>query len=376
MRKKRVVIEASSIMPFGDSYLTGVARTTLELIKALEQIDDLPIEVILFGQRFSHKRFQRYNFSFPVRYLRLPRWRVFNSLRTKFPLVEFLTDADLIHITNNFAPIYSSINSVVTIHDAMFLVYPEKQLHSADDTADILRLGKSCRKIITCSESSKKDLIHYGGISADKIDVIYWGVDQKKFFKIEESRAVTRFLQNRFRIINPFYLSVSCSVGRKNSPVVVSNYLKLADKGTDHHLVMVWSQPPLDILEMVTNHPKGKNVHFLSNISDKELRYLYNGASVLLFPSSYEGFGLPVLESMACGTPVITSNSSSLPEVGGNAAIYIDTRDGNALLREMENFHNRTYSINDMSRKCQQQANKFSWHKCAVETLKVYCDLL
>jgi len=376
MKKKRVVIDASSILPFGEKYLSGIGRTTLELIKALEKIEILSFRLVLFGQRLSRERFQRYGFSYPVRYLRLPRWQCFNWLRRKLPVVELLTGADLLHITSNYAPVYAPHKTIVTIHDAMFLSYPEEHLHDTKKTEEILGLASACRAIITCSENSKKDLVVYGGIDFDKIHVIHWGYDQTLFFKIQDTAIINDFIAKKFQIGAPYFFSVSCDIGRKNSPAVVEKYLKLLDKEDSHDLVMVWPKPPQNICDQVSEHPKGKHVHFLANISDEELRYLYNGATVLVFPSEYEGFGLPVLEAMACGTPVLTCNVSSLPEVGGNAAIYIGPGDHKALLCEMGAFARGEYNRENLSHKCLAQAEKFSWQQCALKTIQIYCDCL
>jgi len=376
MKKKRIVMDASSVFPFEGKNLAGIGRTTLELVRALEKIESLPFELVLFGQRLSRERFQRYGFSSLVRYLRLPRWACFNWLRNKLPVVELLTGANLLHITSNYAPVFKSQKTIVTIHDAMFLTYPEGHLHSTEKTDEILGLARTCRAIITCSENSKKDLVVHGGINADKILVIYWGYDQELFFKIKDTTVVQDFLKKWFHLEAPYFFCVSCDIGRKNSPAVVENYLKLIDKENSHDLVMVWPNPPQNIIDQVSTHSKGKNVHFLANISDEELRYLYNGATVLLFPSEYEGFGLPVLEAMACGTPVVTCNVSSLPEVGGKAAIYIEPGDHKALLRKMESFARGECNREKLSQKCMAQAKEFSWQKCARQTVQVYCDCL
>ncbi len=375
MKKKRVVIDASLIFTFGEQCLPGIGRTTLELIKALEQIEDLPFELVLFGQRFSNNRFQRYGFASPVRYLRLPRWKCFNWLREKLPIVEFLTRSDLLHVTSNHAPVFAPHRTVVTIHDAMFLCYPEEHLHREKESADILTLAKACRAIITCSENSKKDLVNYGRIAERKIHVIHWGYDQTLFFKIPDPAANHAFLANRFQIVSPYFLSVSCDIGRKNSPAIVNNFLMMKEDKTRHDLVMVWKNPLQEIKDQVAAHRRGKRVHFLSNISDEELRHLYNGATALLFPSEYEGFGLPVLEAMACGTPVITCNASSLPEVGGNAAIYIAPGDHLALLGEMEAFTQGKYNREELGVRCLTQAKKFSWSQCALKTIAVYSSI-
>jgi glycosyltransferase involved in cell wall biosynthesis len=129
-------------------------------------------------------------------------------------------------------------------------------------------------------------------------------------------------------------------------------------------------------LELVEASDLKNRVHFVSNVTNEELADIYAGATASFFPSLYEGFGLPILESMACGTPCVTCRNSSLPEIGGEAAIYVDPLDIDAMSDVMERFENNDYNIAELQAKSLAQASHFSWKKCARQTVEVYKQCL
>ena len=369
---KRVVIDASSALTFGNQFLSGIGRATVELIKAFESMDDLPFDLRLFVQRLSSDRLQKYDFKSSTRTLPLPRWEGLDWVRNRLPTVEALTGADLLHIPNNYAPVFNPKKTIVTIHDAIFLACPEPHMHTPEETRKTVDLARACRAIITDSECSKRDISNYMQIDPEKISVCYLGYDRAKFYVEPDQELVLHLLKEKFAIKAPYFVSVSCSIGRKNSPAVVEQFVKLCKDDGNSDLVMVWRNPSESVLKLVESASLGSRVHFLSGVSDDDLRLLYNGAIATLFPSTYEGFGFPVVESMACGTPVVTCDASSLPEVGGDAAIYIPPGDHDALLAVMKGLLTDQYDLNDLAESGLHQARKFSWEQCAAQTMDVY----
>lgn len=117
-------------------------------------------------------------------------------------------------------------------------------------------------------------------------------------------------------------------------------------------------------------------VHFVFNVSDSELAFLYNGATAMIFPSSYEGFGLPILEAMACGCPVVTSNNSSLSEVGGNAALYLNTSAISDIEIVLAGFENNGFNLLELKDKSIAQATKFNWQNTAAKHIDIYKQYL
>lgn len=363
---KKITIDASTLTP--GRHIDGVARTTEGLVSQLDKME-LPFEISLFTQRLRGERLEKYKFK--KYHLSLPRWSFITNLTQKFPIIESICKSDLYHIPHNHAPYHSLEKCIVTIHDAMFLSHPEKHLGHEQMAKEMIHFAQKCKAIITCSEHSKKDISKHMNIDEKKIHVTYWGINHDLFKPIKEKSKVQIYLKEKFSLNNPFFLSNSCNVGRKNTPLLIDSYLKFLDLNPKNDLVLVWRNPPKEILEKINNHPKKTKIHILKDISDDDLVSLYQGTDATIIPTLYEGFGLPVLEAMACGSFVVTTSNSSIPEVGGNGVLYIEpTFDDiyKTLIQLEEDKINKV----DFIKKALIQANKFTWENCANNTLEIY----
>lgn len=368
---KKILIDANPIVPFLVSgRLNGIGRTCIELIKSLDKLrDGLSFEIELFTQNIKGVSAKTLGSGFQTRHIYLRNKPLHNEWSRKLHLRELLTGYDFQHITHNYEIVTDPSKCIVTIHDAMFFSYPENFLGAENNRKTIPGFAKKAKHIITISENSKKDIIHYMDIPEEKISVIPWGVDQTFHYPhIPET--------NRWTGGNPYFASVSCDIGRKNTVTLLEAYKKFSYNHPLHHLILVWRNPPEDILALTSTPLLKDKVHFVSNLTNKELGDIYAGATATFFPSLYEGFGLPILESMACGVPCVTSENSSLPEVGGKAAIYVDPLDSESIALEMEKFENGNYNLQELKEKSIRQAEKFTWKKCAESTLKVYKECL
>lgn len=364
---KKLLIDVNSIVPYYVSgKLNGIGRTTLELITALGEIkDDLPFEVTLFSQNMKGIGGRNAGLPFKNRHLYLPHRPQFDILSAKLGLREMVYNYDIMHIPHNFEYVKNPAKCVITIHDAMFFSYPEAFLGHDFARSHYPDLAKKAKAIITCSENSKKEIVEYMQIEEDKIFVCPWGVNHALF-------RPQNVVENRFTGTKPYFIAVSCDIGRKNTISVLRAYRQFVKKSADQDLILVWRTPPKEILAEFEDLIENGHIHFASNISEKELSELYSMATASFFPSKYEGFGLPILESMACGTPVVTCRNSSLPEVGGDAAIYVEPDDIETMAGIMMQFEGQTIDLEDLKAKSIGQASQFTWERCVAQTVNVY----
>ncbi len=277
---------------------------------------------------------------------------------------------DLLHVPHNFEALANPERALVTIHDAMFFSYPEDFLGHQFARENYPELAKACKGIVTCSNASKSDIVYFMGIHPDKITVIPWGINHQLFSPGKEEEINLFCAENRIK--RPYFLMVSCDIGRKNTLTLMKAYHLFAKSNPEHMLILVWNNPPKSYRDQFSREIESDCIRFEGGINDETLHLLYTGASASFFPSRYEGFGLPVLESMACGTPVITCRNSALPEVGGNAPLYIDPDDVRGMADIMEAFEKNTIDRKDLSKKCLVQAAEFTWEKTARAYLNFY----
>lgn len=363
---KRLLLDVDSIVSYYVSgRLGGIGRTTLDLIQALAKIENLPFEIILYSQNMKGIGGRNTGLPFKCRHLYLPHRVIVDKLLARFPIREWLTGYDLMHIPHNFEYVHCPERCVVTIHDAMFFSYPEPFLNHDFARENYPKFAKRAKAIITCSENSKREIVEYMQIPPEKISVCYWGINHQLFFPRAKA-------QNKYTREKPYFLSVSCNIGRKNTISVLKAYEILLKQDPQNDLVLVWRDLSLEIKEKYSSSQFKGRIHFVSNISDEELASLYSSATAMFFPSKYEGFGLPIAEAMASGTPVVTCRNSSLEEVGGDAAIYVSPEDIDAMAGWMAKFENRDLDIESIREKGLAQAAKFTWDTCAHKTIDVY----
>lgn len=227
--------------------------------------------------------------------------------------------------------------------------------------------------IIAISNHTKMDCIKYLGIPEEKIRVIYEAADE--IFKPEKIKEeMKNHLKDKYGIEFPFILSVGTLEKRKNLPNVLKAFYRLKKTGNHHKLVIVgkigWKYNK--IFSTMEELDLKKDVIFTGYVPDEDLVKIYNAADLFVFPSIYEGFGLPPLEAMACGCPVITSNTSSLPEVVGDAGVTVDPYDDKALADEMHRILSNDGFKTELSKKSLERAELFSWRQTAKETWNVY----
>ena len=366
---KRILIDANPVVPYlvaGKN--SGIGRTNMELIKALHNIpqEEIPFEISLYTQNLKGVSAKALNTRFKsihAYWRNNPRW---NKSAASLRLRELIGRYDLLHITHNFEYVAHPENCIVTIHDAMMFSYPESFLNHDFAKSTYPPFARKAKAVITCSENSKREIAEYMDVNPDKIFVTPWGVDHNLLFPHEVPPC-------RYTDGYPYFISVSCDRGRKNTIAVVEAFIDFYKNTPTHHLILVWRKPTDEVRELINkNSHVADKIHFVSNISNEELADLYAGATCSFFPSKYEGFGLPIAESMACGTPVVTCRNSSIEEVGGDVALYVEPDDISAMSEIMLKFESGELQKTDLSELNLQQSMNFTWERCSRLTLDVY----
>ncbi len=292
--------------------------------------------------------------------LRIPQDRMFPGI-------------DLFHATDHLLPRLSRVRTVFTLHDLIFRLYPEthKPLNRWFLTLVMPRFLKAADAVIAVSEHTKRDAVRFYGLDEAKIHVIYEGVDAR--FRPASAEAMARVRRDH-GLPPQFILSLGTIEPRKNLTSLLEAYHGLRVRGSEARLVIVGQKGWLYEGFFRRLHELGleNEVVFTGFVPDADLPALYSAAELFVFPSLYEGFGLPVLEALACGAPVVTSNRSSLPEVAGDAALLVDPTSVADLQATMTTVLESQDVRADLKARGPRQAARFSWDKAARETLALY----
>ena len=229
--------------------------------------------------------------------------------------------------------------------------------------------------IIANSESNKGDIIKYFDVSEEKIQIVYEAVDHERFFPINDDETIQTEL-TRLGVQPPYVLFVSSLWKYKNPEVLIRAFRIVYEQEPQLRLVIAGYIPDPEyhasLLALVEQLNLSGCVEFVGGIKHDDTAWLYRGARMLVYPSLYETFGLPIPEAMACGCPVIVSDSSSLPEVAGDAALTFDPQNDDELAVHILSVINDPIVRNTMIQKGIARAGEFTWRKTAEETLQAY----
>lgn len=287
---------------------------------------------------------------------------------------------DLFHAPHYVVPPLVGCPVVVTIHDCIHLRFPQylpnRAAHVYARTFMTIAARKA-RQIITVSHASKEDIQHYLHAQASKIEVIHNGLDARYLLPPDEASIAN--VRERFILNAPFILYAGNIKPHKNVERLIDAFAMLREDGhQDLKLLLIGdelSKYP-GIRRLVHRHHLHAHVRFLGFVPDATLAALYRLASIFVFPSLFEGFGFPPLEAMASGTPVVTSNVSSLPEVVGDAALLVDPLNPAAIAGAMARVLSETTLRRDLIARGYARARTFSWTDAAARTREVYHSVL
>ncbi len=293
------------------------------------------------------------------------------------PFNRLLPDATLFHATEHLLLPLRGIPTVLTVHDLIFRHLPEhhKPLNRWYLNATLPLYCRRADHIIAVSEATRRDLMVAYSLPAEKITVIHEAADPR--FRLPAPGAVAR-ARTAYGLPEEYLLYVGTIEPRKNLPRLLHAWEPLYEAGTAPPLVIAGRRGWLadDFYAALERSPCREAVFFTGYVQDDDLPALYGGATAFLFPSLYEGFGLPPLEAMACGAPVICSNTSSLPEVVGEAALTVGPTETDALRAALHRLLSQPELQAELRARGLQRAAQFSWERAARETLAVYRSLL
>ena len=282
-------------------------------------------------------------------------------------------------------PIKKPAPVAVTIHDVIPLVFPEHYPKGLKGWCKLQRQKlslKNVRVVITDSQNSKKDIVKYLGFSKDKIFVVPLAPGEE--FRLIKSTPLLYRIREKYKLPDTFVLYVGDVNWNKNIPGLIKAF-KTIERLNNEAMKLVLVSKALEdrnlpetktILRLIKELGLNNRIKILGFVPTKDLVAIYNLAAAYCQPSFYEGFGLPVLEAMACGTPVVCSKTSSLPEVVGDAAIFVDPKDIKSIAQGIKHVIENEEVKETFRKKSISRASQFSWKKTAEKTIGVYKKIL
>jgi glycosyltransferase involved in cell wall biosynthesis len=371
-------------MPIGAKPWTGISNYIFNLLRSLAEFDakndyaiysmrhdfiDLGIE----NDNFKRKRVPEL--------FRFWHYRVswLSWYYTAFP-VQLLKDKPEVFLSPySILPWYCPCPKVIVVYDLVPFIFsnfysvPVRFIFKMQTASAVKRADR----IIAISKSTKNDLVKLLKADPNKISVVYPGFDNDNFKPTNDLGKVEE-IKRKYKINGSYILYIGTLEPRKNVTRLIEAFGQLIQTGNiDHKLVITGKRGWLydDIFKTVTRLGLERDVIFTGYAPYEDLPLLFNGADVFVYPSLYEGFGLPPLEAMACGTPVITSNISSLPEVVGDAAILVDPLSVDEIAKALYQVVSNKEVQEKMRQKGLERAKMFSWEKVAKETLEILEDV-
>ncbi len=275
----------------------------------------------------------------------------------------------------HYAPRFSSVKSVVTIHDLAYLTHPKE--FKKKDQQQLSSWTKysvdQAQKIIAVSENTKNDLINFYQLPEKKISVVYNGFDSNRFHP-SLAKLTSQKTKEKYKIKGDYLAYLGTLQPRKNLESLIRALPEIVNQNPEIKLVVIGKKGWLysTIFSLVQTLCLQEKVIFTDFVPDEEVPFLVAGARVFILPSLYEGFGLTVLEAMACGVPVVVSRVSSLPEVVGEAGLYLDNpKNYSQIAKQINKILSDERLAKNLIKDGLLQSKKFSWEKCAQETLEV-----
>lgn len=375
--KKRIAIICDNV---DENSRTGTANYALNLINNLKNFDNTDYFAV-------HTKHINNLFNSNIKEILIPSFGkniILGAIRKVIlmPIILAYYKIDLVHETYQMGPFILpgfGFKKIVTVHDLFYKtnIFTHNILSTIRHTLSMPLILNRVDKIITVSNSSKNVIMKYFSVEKSKILVTYEGSDPS--YKKVLNKKLLEKTKSKYDLPDKFLLSV-CSIEPRKNILGSIKALQLAMKvDSNIKIVFVGKKvlPYFNQLELyIKKNSMAKNVLFLDYVNIVDLPAIYSLAYTFIFPSFYEGFGLPVLEAMKCGLPIITSNVSSLPEITGKSAIYVNPNDNFEIAKSIINVWNNAMLRNRLAKNVLIESKKFSWSKCVSETESVYKNIL
>ncbi|MEP6775257.1 MAG: glycosyltransferase family 1 protein [Chloroflexota bacterium] len=355
---------------------TGTEHYSASLLRALAELPEARDRAVVLYVNLENTRQaqERLRFALPEtwRVRAIPFPRLWTHVRLSAEMV--MRRPGVLFVPSHVVPLLHPRKTVITVHDLGYFVYPQAHTRLS---RFYLRVStwfsvRSAKRVIAISRATKRDLVKYYGVPTGKVRVVYHGCDP--VFKPVRDEKTLEDVAARYGVGRPYCLHVGTLQPRKNLGMLVEAWRLLRER---------MEQPPMLLLagkrgwlyeslfEQVQRAELEELVKFADYVDRDDLPALYSRALALAFPSLYEGFGLPPLEAMSCGTPVICSNATSLPEVVGDAGIVLDPTDVEAWADAVQSIAENADERERLSQRGLAQAKQFTWERCARETWDV-----
>lgn len=359
----------------------GIGRYVRELVAALSQLDtSRDYRLFVAGTRAAAlpsppgQNFEWVTTGWS------PTWlaRFWHRLRLPLPVDTLIGNVQLFHATDFvLPPVRQHTRSLLTVHDLSFIRVPETATPRLRNylNAVVPRSVHAASHVIADSEATRQDILEFFNIEPHRVSVLLSGVDSR----FAPTGPLSEQVRRKYRLPHsPYILAVGTVQPRKNYARLIVALAELRQSGYDVDLVIAGGRGWLDspIYSTVTEAGLVDHVHFIGFAEDADLPMLYSNALCLAFPSLYEGFGLPILEAMSCGVPVLTSTVSSLPEVAGDAAWLVDPTDQEAILDGLRRLIDDGTLRAELVARGLARASAFTWRRSAENLLKTYVYLL
>ncbi len=352
----------------------GISQYTIHLIQALSRLPDDGNRFTIFHSRREKRSFHPLDSS---RFSRSDLWTPCHHLLERYSLAIELAGRglDVFHSPDFIPPVLASVRRIITVHDLTFLHYPQFLTEESRRyyAGQVEWAVSAADHILADSEATRTDLINMLGVSPGKVTTVYLAASP--VYTADYSADELASTAAELGLANGFILSVGTLEPRKNIPTLLRAYHKLrSTRETAAPLVLAGGKGWIydEIFATIADLGLRDHVIHLSGLSDRVLAHLYRLAGVLAFPSHYEGFGLPALEAMHAGCPVVAGNRGSLPEVVGEAGLLLDPDDVDAWAEALGRVLHDKALGSRMAEAGYAQASTFSWGKTAAATMAVY----